>query len=1022
MRWPRWGRRRPAAALRLRWPEFSGLGLSSRVGRRFLLLFLLAAGLPMALMSLLSSRAVEEVVQRYAAELRAERVRGVATAVLGRLMAARTMMQAWPDSAPQEAQPADPMLQWPTERLPGLGVIFTRAALLSADHQVLWASDARALEWARLSLAESGAARQVQLKGRERPVAVGGARLLELPPELAVAIGRVLLTLPSAVVDGRRWVAELAPEELWQPLAQEDDDGSHWCVRSSRQVALFCAGASGASDRGLIESAASAEGQVVRDHWGLFLAAEFSTGDWQFERTSRSDSARFGGLDLSEWLLGVTLAALLLAGLLSMAQVRRTLGPLQSLTQATRRLAQRERLVHVEASSDDEFGELAQSFNDMARRIDAQLESLQALSDIDRLILQAGALDAVVQQVLSQALAVLPRSVAAVAVLPPAGRAGVEVWTQDALQRLREPPGAEGALESGLEEGIEAQQQDLWGVSLVDRPAPWSAPVACDGVTHAVCLPVAWNLGTQALLLIGLRPALRAGGTRSLRIDEEARRRLGELRDRLAVAFASHERQQTLLYRAVHDSLTGLANRQGLHDELDLWLREHPERLLAVLFIDLDRFKQVNDSQGHDIGDELLRQASERLRAAAPQALLVARQGGDEFVVLLPEADGVGATAVAALICERMALPFDLRGRSHFLGASVGIALAPVHGNSRAELLRHADIAMYAAKQAGRGRYAVFEHSLDAQTQARLQLMADLRRGIQQGELMAWFQPRVNPLNGQITSAEALVRWRHPQRGLVPPGEFISIAEETDLIEAIGNWMLRATCAQLAEWRRQGVALERVSVNVSPRQLASGRLLEEVQHALLMHAVPPAALELEVTESLLVGDTHQAREQLAQLRAWGVTIALDDFGTGYSSLATLRDLPIDVMKVDRAFVKDLGRDPTALAITRTVMALAQTLGKQTVAEGIETPEQAELLRELGCDELQGFLFSRPVPAQELPALPGWPDRGVAPADAAQRRHTQAMPLSSAARPSSGTRARRFSSTAPAMLHSLHQQL
>ncbi len=497
MRWPRWGRRRPAAALRLRWPEFSGLGLSSRVGRRFLLLFLLAAGLPMALMSLLSSRAVEEVVQRYAAELRAEQVRSVATAVLGRLMAARTMMQAWPDSAPQEVQPADPMLQWPSERLPGLGVIFTRAALLSADHQVLWASDARATEWARLGLAESGAARQVQLKGRERPVSVGGARLLELPPESAVAVGRVLLTLPSAVVDGRRWVAELAPEELWQPLAQEDDDGSQWCVRSSRQVMLFCAGANGASGtagksgmsgRGAVESAESADGQVVRDRWGLFLAAEFGTGDWQFERTSLSDSARFGGLVLGEWLFGVTLAALLLAGLLSMAQVRRTLGPLQSLTQATRRLAQRERQVIVEASSDDEFGELAQSFNDMARRIDSQLESLQALSDIDRLILQAGALDAVVQQVLSQALAVLPRSVAAVVVLPQPGKAGVEVWTQDALQRLREPPGAERADETGLEEGIEAQRQDLWGVSLVDVPAPWSAPVACDGVTHVVCL------------------------------------------------------------------------------------------------------------------------------------------------------------------------------------------------------------------------------------------------------------------------------------------------------------------------------------------------------------------------------------------------------------------------------------------------------------------------------------------------------------------------------------------------------
>jgi EAL domain-containing protein (putative c-di-GMP-specific phosphodiesterase class I) len=310
------------------------------------------------------------------------------------------------------------------------------------------------------------------------------------------------------------------------------------------------------------------------------------------------------------------------------------------------------------------------------------------------------------------------------------------------------------------------------------------------------------------------------------------------------------------------------------------------------------------------------------------------------------------------------------------LGASVGIAHAPLHAHSRDELMRAADLAMYAAKGAGRGRCTEFTPRLDAELRERLQLQSELRLALARDELVLHYQPRVQP-SGAILSAEALVRWHHPARGLLPPGVFVPVAEESDLIEALGLWVLDAACAQMARWRHEGVALPRVSVNLSPRQLASGHLLQEVRSALERHGITPQQLELEVTESLLVGDATSARDQLAELRRWGVTIALDDFGTGYSSMSMLRELPIDVMKVDRAFVKDLGRDDAALAVTRAILALAGSMHLHTVAEGVETVEQAELLTGLGCVELQGYLYAKPLPAEAFARLPGLPLRAAA---------------------------------------------
>ena len=319
-------------------------------------------------------------------------------------------------------------------------------------------------------------------------------------------------------------------------------------------------------------------------------------------------------------------------------------------------------------------------------------------------------------------------------------------------------------------------------------------------------------------------------------------------------------------------------------------------------------------------------------------------------------------------LLETMREPFHLGGSEHACGASVGIALHPAHGDEPAELMRCADIALYESKRQGRGRHTLFSRPLDAALRERTGLLAALRQAAPRGELVVHYQPRVQVRGGSIVAAEALVRWQHPERGLLLPGAFIELAEAGGVIDAIGRFVLEAAVAQAAAWRRDGLPFERISVNVSQRQFASGELVPLARAALARHGLPGPCLEIEVTESLLSGDLPAVAAQLDELRALGVTVAMDDFGTGYSSMSLLRRLPIDVMKIDRSFVVDLAADPDAVTVARSIVALAQALELRTVAEGIETAEQAEILRGMGCDEFQGFLYGRPVPAAELPPL------------------------------------------------------
>ncbi len=430
---------------------------------------------------------------------------------------------------------------------------------------------------------------------------------------------------------------------------------------------------------------------------------------------------------------------------------------------------------------------------------------------------------------------------------------------------------------------------------------------------------------------------------------------------------------EQLLHHAFHDALTGLANRTLFIERVTHTLARagRVPTAHAVLFLDLDNFKKVNDSLGHAAGDDLLRGVAQRLVSSVRGSDTVARLGGDEFAILLEDlVQQDHAFTTTERILETLREPILVQGKEVFVGASIGIALLGRKVDSADTLLRNADIAMYEAKRQGRGGYVVFSDGMDTATRHRLELEADLYRAIGRDELVAMYQPTVEVGTGRIIGAEALVRWQHPTRGLIHPAEFIGIAEETGLIVAIGKWVLQQACRDGRRWQESNPshAALSVAVNISARQLQDAQLVEDVAAILEACQLDPAALTLEITESVAMQNTEATIARLGALKALGVRLAIDDFGTGYSSLSYLQRFPIDILKIDRAFVKGIAENDDDEALAHTIVQLARTLRLQTVAEGIETYEQLERLRALGCDYGQGYYFARPMPGEQLAAM------------------------------------------------------
>ena len=443
------------------------------------------------------------------------------------------------------------------------------------------------------------------------------------------------------------------------------------------------------------------------------------------------------------------------------------------------------------------------------------------------------------------------------------------------------------------------------------------------------------------------------------------------------------EAEKRILHMAYYDDLTGLPNRALFHDRLQQSLA-HSERYKgnsAILFLDLDNFKRINDTLNHSVGDLLLKAVAERLSKYIRIADTVARQGvkassntvarlgGDEFTVLLTEINSLqDAAKVAQRILNSLSVPFRLDGHEVFVSGSIGIAVYPFDGEDMDSLLRNADTAMYHAKNQGKNNFQFYKQSMNATAFERLTMENDLRKAVERNELILYYQPKMDIRTGKIIAVEALLRWNHPDKGLLAPAEFISLAEETGLIIPIGEWVLKTACNQNKVWQRPGSGFTRiaVSVNLSGQQFKQEGVVKVIEKVLHDSLLGPEYLELEITESVIMKNAEIIITMFHNLKNMGVQLSMDDFGTGYSSFSYLKRFPLDIIKIDRSFIKDISEKNEDAAIVKAIIAMAHTLKLRVVAEGVETEQQLELLRKLGCDEMQGYLLSTPLPADEIP--------------------------------------------------------
>jgi diguanylate cyclase (GGDEF)-like protein len=641
--------------------------------------------------------------------------------------------------------------------------------------------------------------------------------------------------------------------------------------------------------------------------------------------------------------------------LLSVGEVRRIMVPLHALLDGMRRVASRDFGSPVPVLDRDEFGQMAASFNSMTAQLGLHFRTLSAFAEIDRTILTTVDIRQVAEIALDCIQEISRIKVASLGLLEADAPGCTRVYLRaddgrtlrDELPRALDLSGADASLRK-------------WSQS-IRLPGSYRAMLHEHGAKFLYLLPIARAGKVWGVVVLGHDRKTALSGEQALA--------LAGVIDRLAVALSSVARDRQLHDQAHFDSLTGLPNRHYLMDMLaqQVARARDDNSLLAVLYIDLDRFKRTNDTLGHAAGDVLLRHAAARIRRAVRDIDIVARLGGDEFTVVLTKLkEPRGAGTVARSLIAALNEPFEIDGNVIYAGASIGISLFPKDGETSADLLKKADTALYLAKDRGRGRHTYFEERMNADASARVTIDRELREALKRDEFRLHYQPQIDLTTGEVCAVEALLRWQHPHRGLLAPEHFIDHAEDSGLIEAIGTWVLREACRQHRQWVETGVVIPRVSVNVSALQLRNSAFAATVEAALASSTTPPNYLELEVTESLLFDAGPDAVATLERLRERGVEIAVDDFGTGYSSFAYVKQLPANILKLDRTFIVDVVDNAQAAIIATAIIEMANALGKIVVAEGVETLQQAQFLRRYNCARAQGFVFSAALPASQIP--------------------------------------------------------
>ncbi|TMH02558.1 MAG: EAL domain-containing protein [Betaproteobacteria bacterium] len=907
--------------------------LRSRIARRIVALFVFCALVPVSAMAILSYDRVRTLLLDQGYIRLAQLNEAYAIALYDRLLNADVYLSETAEVVESDAP------RWSGEFREHLATRFDAITLARRDGE-------------RTMLL--GAARPLpELTQAERSrIAKGGTILrVDQKPDGGWAIN-IVRAFESKQTPGQTGTvfAELNQRYLWDDAGDSLPTGI--CVTDDSGRLLYCSQPQVPAELREIATrlpaAASgrfeySDGEVTHlaTHHEVFLEPRFLVQGWTVITSSRETELLAPIAAFETIFVPITLLSLLMAALLALTQVRRTLDPLAKLMEGTRRAANKDFTTRVAVAGKDEFSELAASFNAMNARLESQFTALLTFAEIDRAILSRLDIDRVIETVIVRIHDIVPADFVSIAMLDRPATDMMRIYTLDqshdgplALERcVCSPDHADELL---------SHPEGLW-LNGGDPPAPYALLV-----------------GT---IVLGFRAAAP--------LSPEERTRTRDVGDRVGVAFAAAAKDEQLYYQAHYDVLTALPNRLYFRDQLERTLAyaNRAGERFALLFVDLDFFKRVNDSVGHAAGDVVLRDAADRMRACVREADVLARLGGDEFMLLLPDIKASrDPQIVAEHVIAAMAAPFAVGGHDHFLNASIGIAIYPDDGETADDLLRNADTAMYRAKEAGRGQYVYFKRQMNSDAIARVRAERDLHHALERNEFTLRYQPQLDLKTGLISGAEALIRWNHPERGLLGPIHFIHLAEETGLIDRLGEWVLREACTQFRSWREQGILLPRIGVNVSARQFHQHDFVTRLETILRDTDMPPSSLEVEITESLLLEATETVEAMLMQMKSIGIHLALDDFGTGYSSLAYLKRFPVDVVKIDRSFIKDLPADEGSAAITAAIIGMAHALRKTVVAEGVGTAEQARFMRRLDCDHIQGYYLSMPLEPSELAHL------------------------------------------------------
>lgn len=692
--------------------------------------------------------------------------------------------------------------------------------------------------------------------------------------------------------------------------------------------------------------------QYLSSSWPLFLTTDFKADPVTIVATTNYDHALRSVNSIRRIIIPIGASVAVFVAFLSIRLIRKSLVPLKMLTAAAEQYGNGVTDTQVKLDGNDEFSDLAYAFNGMAEKLSRQLYTLESMAHVDDQIISRTPIDIVISDALPRLAEIADAQVCAILQEDPDSRldANLSIYNSGKINHVR-LSFAEAIRRLNIADSTQSLPLPLENLN----PAI-AKELAGFGVRYITAIPIDYSNNITGTVLI----ASDSGDA----LPPDILQSCSDLVARLAIGIATAEREEELYQRAHYDDLTRLPNRQLLKDRLQQCIRHNELHNTkgALLFLDLDRFKGVNDVYGHSSGDSLLKEAAIRISEVFDSSATVARLGGDEFVVLVPEfKNHQQLQSLAQQLVDSLSRPFNIRGGDHVLGASAGIVVIPDDGRSVEILLRNSDAAMYRAKHSGRGRYEFFSAKLNEESRRKMILERDLRSALNNNQLDLHYQPQFWLNDESVRGAEALLRWNHPTFGYVPPDEFIAIAEQSDLIVEIGQWVLERSCSDLRTLLDDGLHPGIIAVNISARQICDEQLLSQVLSALKSNHINPGYLEVEITESIVAQDKEAALRTLSALRSSGIRIGMDDFGTGYSSLSMLRSLPIDCLKIDRAFVSECDSSEDAASICRAIIKMAHSLGKEVIAEGVETNLHASMLKQSECEIAQGYLYAKPMP-------------------------------------------------------------